>query len=348
VSQVAAGWYKVLTGKIGEMNATLHLHTAGEKVSGYLWFAKSPMPMQCYAEYKPLKDSLVISANANPLTVILTGKLTGNDFAGSARLEKENNAAKESTFKLQVDSGHAYSPFDYVYVNGAATMPAKLKNESTAEYFSAVIWPKPLAVKPLEATLKSVINKAFDNKGPLKEPGSILPVKKNSFITSWKNSAAKLTTAEARDMGLSYSQQTEHTVNVMYEDDRIITLADFLFEYTGGAHGNNITSTTNIDKRTGTILKLKDVLTDEGIRILPALLDAVVRQQYTLDKTKTLEENGLFVKAMAPSDNFYIANGSVGFYYAPYQIMAFAYGEPNLFIPASALVKYIKPAYQKL
>lgn len=346
-AQIAQGWYKVLTGKIGEMEATLHLHSAGKRVTGYLWFASNPMSMRAYAELKPARDSLIISANANPLTVTLAGKITNGNFEGEATLEKETNAGKHTTFNLREAALPSYTAFDYLYAEDSAKVPAALKNESVAAYHAAALWPKPIANKPLETTLKASINRIYSNKTTIKEVNILLAGERATFMNGWKKNIAKMTAAEAKDMGMSLSASSENDVEVMYEDERVITLANFQSEYTGGAHENYHTSLININKKSGAILQLSDVLTDEGIRLLPQLLAEVISMQYGFDKTKSLEQNGLFVKLINPSTNFYIANGNLGFYYAPYELLAFAYGEPNLFIPASALAKYIKPGYKQ-
>ena len=66
--------YKVFQGKIDGRDATLHLYLAGSKAGGYLWFAQTPKPMQCYASFNKTKDSLQISAHASPMTITLHGK----------------------------------------------------------------------------------------------------------------------------------------------------------------------------------------------------------------------------------------------------------------------------------
>jgi hypothetical protein len=351
-AQTPISAYKVLQGKIGGMNATLHLYLAGGKAGGYLWFAQTPRPMQCYASFNKTKDSLQISAHSNPTSITLNGKLTPSDFAGESMLETEDNSsasqvsnAKKSVFSLRTVTA-GFTPFDYVFTSGSARMPAKLKNESTAEYDAATIWPKPSSNSTLANAIKKYVNQEFNNKGAIKEPGKIFVTAKNNFLNEWKNEMNKMTAAEAKDMGLSLSRQTDEAINVVYEDAKVITLSHYSYEYTGGAHGNYVSALQTFNKKTGAVVKLTDVLTKEGIAKLPQLLEAAVRMQYGLEKNKSLEQNGLFVKRMEPSDNFYIANNAIGFIYSTYEIFSYAYGEPNVFIPASAIGMHIKAPYK--
>jgi hypothetical protein len=300
-----------------------------------------------YVAYIPSKDSLIINSNANSLSIGLAGKLKDSIYSGVARIEKESDTPREPAFRLQVSNADVFSPMNYFYTEANAKMPAPLKNESTASFYNATVWPVNTN-GIFSATIKSVINKNFNNKTGTKEPGALVLSEKNAFINGWKKETAKLSATEAKDLGLSLSQEVQKLVTVMYEDERIIALSAFNYSFTGGAHGNYITSITNIDKRTGIILSLKDVVTPQGLQLLPALLETAIREQYSLDKNKSLEENGMLVKKIVPSANFYIANGSLGFYYSPYEIMAYSYGEPNLFLPASVINSYLKAPYKKL
>lgn len=347
MAQATRGWYQVFTGKIAKMEVTLHLHAAGDQLNGYIWFSTEPVIMQCYSEYDAGKKSLVISATTNPLTVILTGKLGEGHFSGEATIQKENNEATQSSFTLLAAKAGHLTTFDYFFAGGTATMPPNLKNDSKADYLNATIWPDTLVQNPLKTTLKTIISKALNKKETINHPGSLLMANRKNYIDQWKKETAKLSIAQANEMGLSYSTKFQKRIEVMYEDERVITIANFEVSYTGGAHENYATFITNIDKKTGNVLKLKHLLTDEGVKALPGLLEQVTRQQYGLDQTKTLEQNGLFVNTIHPSENFYITNGNLGFYYPTYELLPFAYGEPNLFIPASVIEKYLKPGFKK-
>jgi hypothetical protein len=339
--------YKVLTGKIGETSATLHFHISGEKITSWLWFGNMRMPMQCYALYLPAKDSLTINAIVNPLSVTLSGIYKPGEFRGTITLEKEGNKPKNSTFNLLAFNDTPFTRFSYNTQNAQLIMPVQFKNESTGSCFFGSVWPEQLSNKPLEFSLKKSINLLMGNSGAVKEISALLVSAKNKFVSGWNNDNAKMKSSDAKDMGLSLSREEEHIISVMYEDRHVISLADYNYSFTGGAHGNYITSIVNIDKQSGAVIMLKDILTAEGIKALPQILEAVLRMQYGLDKNKTLEENGIFVKKMEPSKNFYFTNGNLGFIYSPYEIMAFSYGEPNLFIPASAIARWVKPAFRQ-
>jgi hypothetical protein len=303
--------------------------------------------MSGFADYNPAKDSLTINANTNPLRLTLSGIYKNNEFTGLSALEKESGQGKTSPFKLTATNDTVYATFSVVSQTARLKMPAKLLNESTGNYFSSVVWPSNIGNKKLDASLKRNISLLLNSKSADKDAAAILLAEKNKFVNEWNRANAKLKVSETKVMGLSLSQDVQQTIGVMYEDSRVITLAGFNYSYSGGAHGNYVTTVVNIDKRTGAKVKLSDILTPEGIQALPKILEAAVRTQYSFDKTKTLEENGLFVKKITPSDNFYIAKGNLGFIYSTYSILAYSYGEPNLLIPASAIEKYIKPSYKK-
>jgi hypothetical protein len=337
--------YTVYAGKIGEVQATFHLTYSGEKIGGWIWFNRTPRPMPIYSE-ESISDSVIISAVASPINVQLVGVLSGNDFSGRSVIEKDGSAPKSGVFNLVKAVGNSFTPFDWLVVQGDAALETDMENGPTAQYFGASVWPKANASGVFIAGVKTAINSLLSNKRNLLDPRKLFVTNKTRFLAGWKAEVAKQHKEDIRERGAAYSEQIEDKVEVMYEDKKVIALTHYNYVFSGGAHGNYSTSIVNINKQTGALVSLKNVLTTEGLKALPAILEAVVMQQYNLDKSKSLEDNGLFVKTLEPSDNFYITNGNLGFLYMPYSIFPYVYGEPNIFIPASLIGKYLKPEFK--
>ncbi len=338
-------WYKVFTGKLGNMDATLHLCRNSNSFSGYIWFTQLQWPMPVYgATHLEHTDSIQISAGNTPMTLTITGKLSNKEFAGHGELQKDNLPMKGAHFLLKENTGKGLSSFQYYYVAGNGKLPPKLKNESECSFSSATVWP--IENNSFTATLKKHLSLLLQSKVPVNNPVAVMNSQKNKFISAWQKENSILTPKDAADLGFSLSASQDQNIMVMYENEKNITLASYVSEYSGGAHNNYATELINFDKLSGKKLSLKDVFTPQGIRSLPLLLDQVARLQFGIKNRKPLDENDFFVKQINATENFYITSAGIGFLYPPYALKSFAEGEINLLVPKAALNKYLLPAYR--
>ncbi len=339
--------YKVMSGKVGTTDVVITIHIANKKLSGYAWFINNPNPFQWNNGNSKITDSILILLSDTPVHILLKGVLSQNNFTGNAYFKKENSSEEKLPFRLELSASPGFTAFDYVFTKGKASVPFKMKDPPSATYSASAVWPKNMKDKALEKTVKEVINNQLGNKGAAKEPGKIILADKKMFFSEWKAEIADATAKDAKEKGGSFSREKSQDITVKYEDDRVLVLSSFVYEYTGGAHGNYGTDVISFDKRKSSVIKLADVFTDEGLEALPALLEESIRKQGDLDTSKTLEENGLFVNKIEPTENFYITSGGVGFIYPIYTIRAYVFGETDLFLPIAQLEKYLKAAFKK-
>lgn len=341
-SQATETWYKVYTGKVGNLSATLHLHKAEKNYSGYIWFDQNQWPMPIYSgEQVAMTDSINISAASGPITLNLTGIFNNESFNGVSVLAKEGSLSKKASFQLQVNTNKAFTPFEYFSAQDSAKLLPQIKNESTCDYISSTVWPKGIAT--IDAALKKQIRKILKLPATVTEPGKWLTSSVKKSATLWKKENSKLSPQEASDMGLSLSVQEETNIMVMYENEYYITLANYDYSYSGGAHGNYATSLFAINKQTAKQMQLSDILTAQGIKMLPVYLDKVARVQYGIKNNLPLDQNDFLVKRIGASKNFYITTSGIGFLYATYELKSFAEGDVNLLIPFTALKSYLQP-----
>ncbi|MEO7121338.1 MAG: DUF3298 domain-containing protein, partial [Ginsengibacter sp.] len=172
----------------------------------------------------------------------------------------------------------------------------------------------------------------------------VTEIKKAAEI--WKKQNNNITPKEASEMGASLSEDEETSVKVMYENKYYITLAEFNYSFTGGAHGNYGTTLVTINKKNNRTMKLSDVLNAKGILRISAYLDKAARLQYGVKNNKPLDQNSFFVKKIIPSKNIYITSTGIGFLYGPYELRSFADGEVNLLVPFKELISYLQPSFK--
>lgn len=346
IAQSPDKWYKVFTGKAGNLVTTMHLYKAGEIYSGYTWFEQNQTPMQIHGAYPVAKsDSIMISAGSGTVSLVLTGILTPTGFKGNSQLIKEGSQDKFAPFELQISTDKVYSPFSYFFTEATDSMPAQYKNYSRLSYFISSVWPA--GNKPLDESIKKFIRTSLGMKPPPVETGKFIVDAKNKVLKDWKAYYVKLTPKQTPDLGLSLSHWEENKILVMHENEKFISLAYYNFLEAGGAaHGNFNTTVASFNKQTGKQIQLTDVLTTQGINLLSSILDQVARIMYNAKNNKPLDQNGFLVKKIIPTKNMYVTGSGIGFMYAPYEIKPFSDGEINLLVPFTALKPFMLPGFQ--
>lgn len=344
-SQTTENWYKVYTGKVGSLSATLHLCKADKNYAGYVWFDKNQWPMPLYYDEPNTKtDSFNMSASSGPISIAFSGVLSSQNYAGNSILTKENSPSKSAAFQLQPVDEKTFTPFEHYFTRGNAKLMPEIKNESEGNYVSATIWP--VGNNAFAESIKKQIRQMLTMPATVTQPGKWLNDQKTKFLATWKKENSKMSPKDLADMGLSLSVEEEDRIMVMYENEKYITLANYNFSYTGGAHGNYATTLATLNKQDGKKMQLTDVFTQGGIKALPALLDRVARIQDGITNNSPLDQNNFLVKKIEPSKNFYITTSGIEFLYATYEIKSFADGEVNLLIPFTALVNYLQPTFK--
>lgn len=345
-TQNTDNWYKVFTGKAGNLQTTLHLHKSGKNYNGYVWFEQNQTPMQLYGGFPVAKsDSIQISASNGTVSFLMTGIFSGTGFSGISQLEKQGSPAKKAGFQLQVSNEKDFTPFMYYAAIGKDSMPPAYKNYSQLEYFLSSIWPSGNG--PLDESIKKTIRTFLNMKIATVETGKYILEQKNKTVKGWKAEYMKLSPRETADLGMSLSHREEDNTLVMHENEKLITLAHYFFLEAGGqAHGNYSTSVITINKQNSKPLQLSDVLTPQGINVLPSILEQVARIMYGARNNKPLDQNDFMVKKILPTKNMFVTGSGIGFVYPPYELRSFADGEITLMVPFAAVKPYLLPGYQ--
>lgn len=339
-SQIPGAWYKTFTGKVGNMDAVMHLASTIQ-YTGYIWFRQNQYPIDISGNLLS-GDSIRLHSTDGVLSITLEGILSKSLIKGQAVLDltTDNQPAKKASFSLYEDS--SYTQFQELYAKTETTLPKKLNNASAFFSYRATVWPKD------KTTFSDSIKKLIVRTLQLKNNENVTGQMKSKCLDEskqWVSENLRLFPKDASEMGLSLTVETRDVVNIMYEDERVITLACFTFAYTGGAHGNYGTTLYTIDKRTGESIRPEDILSEEGLKRLPQILDASARAQFKVKKGSLLD-NGFLVAYIPVSRSFYITGTGIGFLYNPYEIMPFSAGQVNLMVPFNALSTYLKPGFK--
>jgi len=340
-------FYKVFTGNIMGAEALAHLHISNGHIGGYLYLVRDPRPFIIYPESSVWKkDSMIIySSRSYQISVNLSAAGNQQKFQGTAVMYQDDKEIRKGNILLQ-EVRDPYMALTFFSTAGKAALPASLKNESECTYAASSIWPVKEDNSPVAVNIRKIFYQEF-NLPPGKDPSSLLPAAQQKYLADWKNTHVKAGVKETENMGLSLSQDQDDRLMVLSESQTLLTLAAYHYQFTGGAHGNYSTDLICFDKRNGKRLKLADVLTAQGISALPAMLTKAAKSQFNLKNNQSLEQAGFFKITVPVTQNFWVDNAGLGFWYQPYEIGPFAYGEIVLFIPLAQLSTYIQPSFLK-
>ncbi|HMT11475.1 MAG TPA: DUF3298 domain-containing protein [Ignavibacteria bacterium] len=120
----------------------------------------------------------------------------------------------------------------------------------------------------------------------------------------------------------------EYTMTQANDLPKLVSLSSTISSYMGGAHPNTYMSYLNINKETGDTVSLSALFAPGFEKKLNALVDAEYRKMKNLKPGDNLADKGdLFENKIEFNYNYTVnKDGSLTFYYNPYEISAYAVG----------------------
>jgi len=344
----AISWNKILTGVIGTYPATMYLQKTGKAFNGYYYYNNKQIPLRL-TDAGSKDDSVHLGVYEQNNEERFDGTTDGNSITGVWQITKDEKTSSLS-FSFTENKQALMPGFDVVFTEyeGKYDIGKAKDYYPTFSYFASALWPTAATPAPLANFIKRWMNNSYGRKNTTEPIGKFFVNQKNKGAAEWR----KFLKSESMDDVIG--DVSGHTVNnerrmlLMYQSEQFISIADFTYDFTGGAHGNYGTGCSVLDVKKMKQLKLADLFTPAGLKKLPALLDAAVRAKFNIAKGAQLNSDDggeLLVSKIEPNDNFYMTGKGIGFNYTPYEIAAYAYGEVNLFIPFEKLKGLMQPGF---
>lgn len=133
--------------------------------------------------------------------------------------------------------------------------------------------------------------------------------------------------ADGQTMGAWYSYYKKVESHISRCEGVLLTYRNYYEEYTGGAHGMYATSFLNIDLRTLTPVTLDDLFIGEYSDELTRLLWEQLMKDNDVTTQEELRDLGFASTGeLTPTENFYIDNQGITFYYNVYDIAPYVMG----------------------
>jgi|GEM_PF-599823 len=345
-AQDTAYWYKCFKGTIDKYPFTLHLHKLDHTYSGYYYYNNVQQPLSLLGEDTSAAGQIKLlgySPRFEAENELFTLTLQGDSLKG--KWEKDLSASGEGLQVKAASDQSAALRFDLVYTSGSEKLRPKMEQSPVASFEAATVWPKGNSAAI--TALKKIIAAELGAKNSPADIGSYLLAEKKSYLSGYLKDNKAVPDSELVSFSSGYFQDATNRLLIVYQSPTILTLANFNYSYTGGAHGNYNTSYISINPATGRQYTLTQVLSPAGKKQLNALLAKHFRRDRKLSAGSPLTEGGLFDDKLEATDNFFLTGTGIGFSYAPYEIGPFAMGEIIIFIPYSDFGKNLNPSFRK-
>ncbi|WP_295154100.1 DUF3298 and DUF4163 domain-containing protein [uncultured Brachyspira sp.] len=143
---------------------------------------------------------------------------------------------------------------------------------------------------------------------------------------------------------ISYIEDYSSQFGIDYLSEKIVSINKFVYEYTGGAHGNYATINSVYSLETGNKLKIEDLITDlKNADLINLVKDKLIKIEgrdansyFGLDEI-SLEDN-----------NFYLTSKGLVFTWGIYEIGPYSIGETRVLIPIEEIKPYLKDEYKTI
>lgn len=336
-------WYKWLTGSIDKYPVTMHLHKMGHEYNGYYYYNKTQKPI-FFSGSDTTRNIIELYASVNADERVEKFVITVKDSLVSGTWQKDEKSPKLNFFVAEKKDSTT-TAFTVVYTRGSVRLKPKLLESPEATYEASAVWTLGNSTK--DEFIRTSIRKILGIKDESSVGEFFLKQKKTSF-NEYMEEFQDVEDVNLKERPYTYSNDILENLMIMYQSKKFITLGDYSYSYTGGAHGLYGTSYYVLDLINLKELKIEDILNESGRKMLSKILEEQFRMDNNLMSTDSLQEAGLFNNKIDTTDNFYITSSGIGFVYVPYEIGPYSMGEIEIFIPFYNLTEYLTNTIREL
>lgn len=131
---------------------------------------------------------------------------------------------------------------------------------------------------------------------------------------------------------------------VVFNSNNIVVLEKVDFRYEGGAHPNTYYAFYNYSLKTAKTISLDDIFKSGFKAKLDETGEKLFKEKYNIKSGEDLEKAGYFLRnhKFHLNDNFAIFEKGLLFKFNPYEIAAYVFGAPDVFIPYRDLKDLLK------
>lgn len=343
----ASGYYS-LNGLMDQTKVYVNLHITEQAIRGSYTDEKTGRLVHLFSiQYQPQEDSILLLASPyRAVQEIIAGEDTlllvydKQSFKGFLKKSGESAVPVE----WNIISDNSALAFEPISIKDSVVMP-----EGPAAYIDMeILAPHPSTPDTLSARLHQwIIEFGLPELNTVPEKtATAAQTYVSHYLNDFKTNIQRAIASTEMDYSLPvYQYQQQRVMNVLYNRNNLLVLSNYIFDYSGGAHPNHVTRIRCFDIQQGKELKWEDVF-KANPNDMSALMEEYFRQIRGIKPNEPLK-SVLFEDKLVPNQNFYITQGGIGFWYVPYEIAAYVYGDTEVFIPYAALKPYLKEDFLK-
>ncbi len=217
------------------------------------------------------------------------------------------------------------------------------KAQPSAEFTTTLLLPDNGMDKSRADFLTEIISRAITSDSMLTADEAVAQ-QIDSYTAYYRRMIAEEYEGDSSENTFRFNYYTNTDMRVKYNDKGMLVIDILSSDYTGGAHGMYASSYLNIDMREKKLWHLEEVLRVDtpALRIV---LEKEARRMFEIPANEKLGSR-LLTEIVNPTSNFYIAPAGLVFVYTPYEIASYADGQPEIFIPYTALKELLTPAFK--
>lgn len=144
------------------------------------------------------------------------------------------------------------------------------------------------------------------------------------------------------EVGIQEAIQLDHKFTVLYNQDNLLCLRLNMSQFEGGAHEMFWATHMMFDLRTGSVLEMKNMLKKGWETEVAKLVLEDLRAQWGESLDQKSSSPIAIREKLKKGEDFFIKEGCLGLYFAPYEIGPFSIGAPCTLFPLTKISHLIE------
>lgn len=339
-------WSRSFKGNLAGMDMVMHLTQTADiqgvkTLGGFYYFTNEQNPIPIYGEAG--KDGKVkLSLYGHDENVEnFEGKFEQNAFVGTWT---QPATKKTANFSLTpITEGVS---FEYVMASDSFRLFQDKKFSPVANFSLGMLMPTDKNDKTLKDLLLQVIFKnmrgdTIERKYAYKGFSDFYAEQQKQYFDNYK----EMMRGEVFEPNQTEFDMNNHyaasDMGLVWNDNKLLSLAFHTSAYSGGAHGNYGTTYVSVDLSKKKVLTLQDIFKAGFEKPLDALLEKMARKKYNINPKESLDTYFL-VEEIHANNNFAVTPKGIMFNYVPYEIASYGEGEVQFFVPFEEMKAFLK------
>lgn len=158
----------------------------------------------------------------------------------------------------------------------------------------------------------------------------------NALIGAWK---AEYMTESNLDTGMSWGMEISNSI--LYVSDELLQYSVYNYEFKGGAHPSTAIAYYLLNLQTGSEYTRDDIFNPESADEIRELIMPGIFRYWDMPEDNEIKKE-VIEYVWTPSTNFAVTEEGIRIAYSDYELGAYVYGKPEVLIPYSQILPYLK------